>query len=155
VWCGVCTPPPTRERLLADMVLRWYASLIISCGMQPNWPPQRIPPIKAQTRETREGWPPLLTVETEVNGDSRSTNERGPSLVGLLGSLCWYKRFCPALVDICFSSPYTFSVHLSPSSSKLGQAVVVGHLSHNVCLSNLQAMGANPKCLCSKVRALL
>ncbi len=27
-------------------------------------------------RETREGWP-LLTVETEVNGDSKSTNERG------------------------------------------------------------------------------
>ncbi len=30
-------------------------------------------------RET--GWA-LLTVETEVNGDSKSTNERGPSLVG-------------------------------------------------------------------------
>ncbi len=38
----------------------------------------------ANTRETREGWP-LLTVETEVNGDSKSTDERGPSLVG--GSL--------------------------------------------------------------------
>ncbi len=37
-------------------------------------------------RQTREGWP-LLTVETEVNGYrySRSTNERGPSLVGILG----------------------------------------------------------------------
>jgi hypothetical protein len=33
-----------------------------------------------RTIETREGWP-LLTVETEVNGDSKSTNERGPSLV--------------------------------------------------------------------------
>jgi hypothetical protein len=33
------------------------------------------------TRETREGWP-LLTVETELNGDSKSTKERGPSLVG-------------------------------------------------------------------------
>jgi hypothetical protein len=30
------------------------------------------------SRETREGRPPL-TVETEVNGDSKSTNERGPS----------------------------------------------------------------------------
>ena len=30
------------------------------------------------TIETREGWP-LLIVETEVNGDSKSTNERGPS----------------------------------------------------------------------------
>jgi hypothetical protein len=27
------------------------------------------------TRETIEGWP-MLTVETEVNGDSKSTNER-------------------------------------------------------------------------------
>jgi hypothetical protein len=35
-------------------------------------------------RETGEWWP-LLTVETEMNGDSRSKNERGPSLVGLLG----------------------------------------------------------------------
>jgi hypothetical protein len=35
-------------------------------------------------RETREGWP-LLTVETEVNGDSKSTKESGPSLVGLQG----------------------------------------------------------------------
>jgi hypothetical protein len=44
------------------------------------------------TRETREGWP-LLSVENEVNGDSKSTNERGPSLVGSpLGSSCRYKR---------------------------------------------------------------
>ncbi len=35
------------------------------------------------SRETSEGWP-LLTVETEVNGDSKSTNERGPSFVGLV-----------------------------------------------------------------------
>ncbi len=34
-------------------------------------------------RETREGWT-LLTVETKVNGDSKSTNERGPSLVRLV-----------------------------------------------------------------------
>jgi hypothetical protein len=44
-----------------------------------------------QTRETREGWP-LLTVEIEVNGDSKSTNERDPSLVGSLGLSCRYKR---------------------------------------------------------------
>ncbi len=31
-------------------------------------------------RETREGWP-LLTAETEVNRDSKSTNGRGLSLV--------------------------------------------------------------------------
>jgi hypothetical protein len=35
------------------------------------------------TRETREGWP-LLTVETEANGDSKNTNERGGWFVGLV-----------------------------------------------------------------------
>jgi hypothetical protein len=37
------------------------------------------------TRETREGWP-VLTVETEANGDSKSTYEKGSSLVGSFGS---------------------------------------------------------------------
>jgi hypothetical protein len=32
---------------------------------------------------------PMLPVETEVNGDSKSTNERGPFFVGLS---CQYKR---------------------------------------------------------------
>jgi hypothetical protein len=45
------------------------------------------------------GWP-LLTVETEVNGDSKRTNERGPSLVGSLASSCRYSRFCPALAAL-------------------------------------------------------
>jgi hypothetical protein len=40
---------------------------------------------------------PLLTVETEANGDSKSTNERGPS--------CRYKRFLSCLG--CFSRPST------------------------------------------------
>jgi hypothetical protein len=44
------------------------------------------------SRDIREGWP-LLTVETEVNRDSKSTNERGPSLIGSLDSLCRYNRF--------------------------------------------------------------
>jgi hypothetical protein len=35
---------------------------------------------------------PLLNVETEVNWDSQSTNERGPSLFGSLGLSCRYKR---------------------------------------------------------------
>ncbi len=48
------------------------------------------------TRETREGWP-LLSVETEAHGESRSTHERGPSLVGSLGSLCRTRDFWPAL----------------------------------------------------------
>ena len=35
-------------------------------------------------RDTREGWP-QLTVETEVNGDSKSTNERGSFLGWFVG----------------------------------------------------------------------
>ncbi len=55
-------------------------------------------------RETREEWWPLLTVEAEVNGDSRRTNEKGPSfLVGLFGSLCRYKRILSCLG--CCSRP--------------------------------------------------
>ncbi len=74
-------------------------------------------------RETRKGRP-LLTVETEVNGDSKSTNERGPSLVGSS-----YRAetidFCSALAylvsPIFFISPSTISVPLSPSPNKLGR----------------------------------
>jgi hypothetical protein len=36
------------------------------------------------SKETREGWP-QLTVETEVNGDSKSTNERGSFLGWFVG----------------------------------------------------------------------
>jgi hypothetical protein len=42
--------------------------------------------------ETREEWP-LLAVETEANGNSKSTHESGPSLVSLLGLSYRYKRF--------------------------------------------------------------
>ncbi len=35
----------------------------------------------------------FFSVETEENGDLWSTNERGSSLLGLLGSLCRYMRF--------------------------------------------------------------
>jgi hypothetical protein len=43
-------------------------------------------------RETREGTP-LMTVETDENRDLSSTNERGPSLVGSLGSLLLQEIF--------------------------------------------------------------
>ncbi len=39
----------------------------------------------AKTRETREGWP-LLAFETEVNGDSKSTSEKGVLP-------CWFVGF--------------------------------------------------------------
>jgi hypothetical protein len=61
-----------------------------------------VQPSIAENRETREGWP-LLPVETEANGDTKSTNERGPSLVGLLGSSCRYKIYLSCLG--CSSRP--------------------------------------------------
>ncbi len=56
------------------------------------------------TRENREGWP-LLTVETEANGDSWSTCEKIPSLVASLGS----SRRCYRLLSClgCSSQPCT------------------------------------------------
>ncbi len=59
-------------------------------------------------------------------GDSKSTNERGPCLVGLLGLSCRYKRFlfclgCSSRPGIIFSSPYTISIPLAPSPSMLGR----------------------------------
>ncbi len=50
-------------------------------------------------RETREGWA-LLTVETEVNRDTKSTNERSLSLVALLGLSCRYNRFLYCLAAL-------------------------------------------------------
>jgi hypothetical protein len=38
------------------------------------------------TKEIRDRWP-LLTVENEVNGDPKRTNERGPFLIGSLHGL--------------------------------------------------------------------
>jgi hypothetical protein len=49
----------------------------------------------------------LLTVEFEVNEDSKSTNERGPSLVGSLGLSCWYKRLFSLATLV---GPYTIFI---------------------------------------------
>jgi hypothetical protein len=46
----------------------------------------------SEPERASEGWL-LLNVENEASGDSWSTNERGPSLIGSLGSSCRYKRF--------------------------------------------------------------
>jgi hypothetical protein len=87
----------------------------------------------AVARETREVWP-LLTVETEVNGNSKSTNERGPFLVGSLGLPYRYKRLLFSLG--CSSRPCTkyffphrtlFQISLSPSPAA-GQAAVLSCL---------------------------
>ncbi len=56
------------------------------------------------------GWR-LLIVENEANGDSRSTYERGPSLVDSLGSSCQYKRFLSWLVALVSQFKIFFFPH--------------------------------------------
>ncbi len=68
-------------------------------------------------RENREGWP-LLNVETEVNGDSKRTNDRVLSLVGLLDSSCRYNRFlsclgCPSHPSTKYYFPHRTLFHFS------------------------------------------
>jgi hypothetical protein len=111
-------------------------------------------------RETREGWP-LLSVETEANGDSKITNESGPSLVGSLVSSCRYKRFLSCLD--CSSRPstkyffflivYTFFNSFFPIAQQAGRAVVQGRLSLNVYLWSVGHPGAGIGSLfsCAKV----
>ncbi len=89
---------------------------------------------------------PMLTVETEVNGDSKSTNQRGPSLVGSLGPSCHYaiiRDFYPAFASLVssvqniFCSPFTISIYVSPLApiaQQAGRAVVQDRLSLNMCL---------------------
>jgi hypothetical protein len=54
--------------------------------------------------DNRDGWP-LQIVKIEVNGDSKSTNERGTSWVGSMGLSCRYKRLLFSLG--CSSRPST------------------------------------------------
>ncbi len=75
-----------------------------------------VPPvilIVVARENNREGWP-LLTVETEVNGDSKSTNERGPSLVGSQGSSYRYKRLLSCLGCVQFFPRRTLFQFLCP-----------------------------------------
>ncbi len=82
---------------------------------------------------------PLLTVETEVNGGFKSTNERGPSLVGSLGLSCRYK-----IILFCFGCPSRPSTNIFlltiryfnafvPISQQAGQAVVLSRLFFSMC----------------------
>ncbi len=78
------------------------------------------------TRDTREGWP-LLLLTVKLNGDSKSTNKRVPSLVCSVGLSCRYKRF--------WYCPYTISIYFSPSPSTLGrQTCWVACLLVSLCL---------------------
>ena len=97
----------------------------------------------AVSPENREGWP-LLTVETEANGDLWSTNQRGPSLVCSLGSPCRYKRFSSCLGSSSQPGTQYFFPHLTlinfmcphvvPIAQQPWQAVVPGRLSLSMCL---------------------
>jgi hypothetical protein len=92
-------------------------------------------------RETREG---MTVFETEANGDLWSTNEGVPFSIGLL-VWCRHKRyFYPALSALVSPVQHIFflTVHYFnlcvPIAMQLGQAVVQGHLSLNVCLRKIQ-----------------
>ncbi len=75
-----------------------------------------------------------------MSRDSKSTNERDPSLVGLLDLSCPYKRFFFFLG--CFGLPCTkyffLTVHnfnaFAPISQQTGQATVLDRLSFSMCL---------------------
>ena len=77
-----------------------------------------------------------------MDGDSKSTNERGPSLVGLLGlSRAETRDFCPALaalvgpVQNIFSSPsLQYFISFVPIAQQAGQAAVLGRLTISMCL---------------------
>jgi hypothetical protein len=91
---------------------------------------------REMTRETREGWPSLLTVETGENGDSKSTNERSCSL----GLLCGTRDFCSALAalagqvrNICFLTVHYFDSFV-PTAQHPVQTAVLGRLSLSTCL---------------------
>ncbi len=133
-------PPPTskswcRNRAIYDNLgfSVWRFTFRISTSfMEYNLAALWVP-----ARETGEGWP-LLTVDTEVNGDSKSTNKRGPFLVGSLGLSCLCTIFCLGCSGwpskIFLSTPYTISIPLSPIAQQVGKAVVLGRLSLSMCL---------------------
>ncbi len=77
--------------------------------------------IRDYYREARKGWP-LLTVETEVNRDSKRTNDRGPSLVGSLVSSFRYNRFLSCLC--CPSQPSTKIISLAVHFSSLLESLL-------------------------------
>ncbi len=74
-----------------------------------------------------------------MNGDSESTSERCPSLVGSLGLSCWYKGFFSALAaqvgpvqNILFLTVHCFNAFV-PITQPAGQAAVLGRLSLSMC----------------------
>ncbi len=90
-------------------------------------------------RETREGWL-LLTLETEVSGNSKSTKERGFPLLVHWACHAGTKDFCFVLAtlvgpaeNIFFLTVYYFYSFV-PSPLQARQAAVLGRLSVSMCL---------------------
>jgi hypothetical protein len=78
----------------------------------------------------------MLTVETEVNGDSKSTYEKGPTLVGFLELVMLVQEILFSLdfsnrpsTSFFFSSPYSISPLRTPLSQQAVQAAVLSRLS--------------------------
>jgi hypothetical protein len=67
----------------------------------------------------------LLIVETEVNGDSKSTKERVNSLVGSLGLLCRYKS-CSVLaaLDDPLQNTFYLTIHSFNSFVPIAQQAI-------------------------------
>ncbi len=91
----------TYRRLFTSIVKGWrvYGNSLfwqLSAQKKPIAPPQG------------EGAWPLLTVETEANGDSWSTYVKGPSLIGSLGSSCRYNKFLSCFGWYCYCTKYYF-----------------------------------------------
>jgi hypothetical protein len=86
--------------------------------------------MSVENGETREGWP-LLTVETEVNGDSKRTIDRDSFLGWLVGLVMPVREiFCHALAALV--STVHFFILLVPVAQPPRHAVVLGRLS--LCL---------------------
>ncbi len=86
--------------------------------------------------ESREELP-LLTVETEVNGDSKSTNKRGPSLVACLACRAGTIDFCSALAAQGGPIQYNFflTVHFFNSFAPIVQQAMQAAACILLCVS--------------------
>jgi hypothetical protein len=80
--------------------------------------------MKDGTRETREGW---AVAPAELNGDSKSTNERGPSLVYSLRLSC---RFALAALVGQEQNIFFLSVHFFSSFVPIVQQPVLEFLNN-------------------------
>jgi hypothetical protein len=85
-------------------------------------------------RETREG-SPLLTVESDVNGGSKSTNEMVHPWLVRWACRASTRDFCSALAALkYFFLAIQYFNSFVPISQQAGQAVVLGCLSLSMCL---------------------